>query len=46
MGNVTKEVKFIKAKEPIEVAPTVEKPMIEVAPTADFKGILDKIVKS
>ena len=28
-GNVTKEVKFVKAKEPIEVAPTVEKPMIE-----------------
>ena len=28
-GSVTKEVKFVKAKEPIEVAPTVEKPMIE-----------------
>ena len=27
--NVTKEVKFVKAKEPIEVALTVEKPMIE-----------------
>ena len=29
LGNVTKEVKFVKAKESIEVAPTVEKPMIE-----------------
>ena len=28
-GNVTKEVKFVKAKESIEVAPTIEKPMIE-----------------
>ena len=28
-GNVTKEVKFVKAKEPIEVAFTVKKPMIE-----------------
>ena len=28
-GNVTKEVKFIKAKEPVEVSPTAEKPKIE-----------------
>ena len=28
-GNVTKEVKFIKAKEPVEVGPTTEKPKIE-----------------
>ena len=28
-GNVTKEVKFVKAKESIEVAHTIEKPMIE-----------------
>ena len=28
-GNATKEVKFVKAKESIEVAPTIKKPMIE-----------------
>ena len=28
-GNITKEVKFIKAKEPIEVGPTAEKPKRE-----------------
>ena len=28
-GNVTKEVKFISAKEPVEVGPTAEKPKIE-----------------
>ena len=28
-GNVTKDVKFIKAKEPVEVGPTTEKPKIE-----------------
>ena len=28
-GNITKEVKFIKAKESAEVGPTVEKPKIE-----------------
>ena len=28
-GSVTKEVKFIKAKEQIEVHPTVEKPKME-----------------
>ena len=28
-GNVANEMKFVKAKESIEVAPTVEKPMIE-----------------
>ena len=28
-GNVTKEVKFIKAKEQIEVGPTAEKPKME-----------------
>ena len=28
-GNVTKEVKFIKAKESADVGPTAEKPMIE-----------------
>ena len=29
LGNVTKEVKFIKAKEQIEIGPTVEKPKME-----------------
>ena len=28
-GNVTKEVKFIKAKELVDVGPTAEKPKIE-----------------
>ena len=28
-GNITKEVKFIKAKEPFEVGPTAEKPRME-----------------
>ena len=28
-GNITKEVKFIKAKESVEVGPTAEKPKIE-----------------
>ena len=29
LSNVTKEVKFIKAKEPFEVGPTIEKPKME-----------------
>ena len=85
-SSVTKEVKFIKAKEQIEVSPTAEKPKMEekrnvddkwmlnnshkqsvgrsesraksrprsqrdprsnfVCHSADFKGILDQIVKS
>ena len=82
-GNVTKEVKFIKAKEQTEVGPTTKKPKMEkkrnvddqrmlnnshkqsvgrfesqaksykkvldrtmCVTTADFKGILDQIVKS
>ena len=28
-GNITKEVKFIKAKEPVEVGPIAEKPKME-----------------
>ena len=28
-GNITKEVKFTKAKKPFEVGPTVEKPKME-----------------
>ena len=28
-GNITKEVKFVKAKEPFEVSPTAEKPKME-----------------
>ena len=29
LGNITKEVKFIKAKKPFEVGPTAEKPKME-----------------
>ena len=41
-GNVTKEVKFVKAKEPIEVAPTVEKPMIERKKNVADQWMLNK----
>ena len=36
-GSVTKEVKFIKAKEQIEVSPTVEKPKMEEKRNVDDK---------
>ena len=41
-SNVTKEVKFVKAKEPIEVALTVEKPMIERKKNVADQRMLNK----
>ena len=41
-GNVTKEVKFVKAKEPIEVALIVEKPMIERKKNVADQRMLNK----
>ena len=40
-GNVTKEVKFIKAKEQIEVSPTPEKPKMEEKRNVDDKRMLN-----
>ena len=40
-GNVTKEVKFIKAKEKIEVSPTAEKPKMEEKRNVDDKWMLN-----
>ena len=40
-GNVTKEVKFIKAKEQIEVSPTVEKPKMEEKRNVDDKRMVN-----
>ena len=40
-SNVTKEVKFIKAKEQIEVSPTAEKPKIEEKRNMDDKQMLN-----
>ena len=40
-GNVTKEVKFIKAKEKIEVCPTAEKPKMEEKRNMDEKRMLN-----
>ena len=39
-GSVTKEVKFIKAKEQIEVSPTAEKPKMEEKRNVDDKWML------
>ena len=41
LGNVTKEVKFIKAKEQIEVGPTAEKPKILKKRNVDDQRILN-----
>ena len=41
-GNVAKEMKFVKAKESIEVAPTVEKPMIERKKNVADQRMLNK----
>ena len=41
-GNVTKEVKFVKAKKSIKVAPTVEKPMIERKKNVADQQMLNK----
>ena len=40
-GNVTKEVKFIKAKEQIEVGPTAEKPKMEKKRNVDDQWMLN-----
>ena len=40
-GSVTKEVKFIKAKEQIEVSPTAEKPKIEEKRNVDDQRMLN-----
>ena len=40
-GNVTKEVKFIKAKEQIEVGPTAEKPKMEKKRNVDDQRMLN-----
>ena len=41
-GSVTKKVKFIKAKEQIEVGPIVEKPKMEEKRNVDDKRMLNK----
>ena len=41
LGNVIKEVKFIKAKEQIEVGPTVEKPKMEKKRNVDGQRLLN-----
>ena len=43
-GNVTKEVKFIKAKEPVEVGPTAEKPKIEEKRNVEDQRMLNNLV--
>ena len=40
-GNVTKEVKFIKAKEQIEFGPTAEKPKMEKKRNVDDQRMLN-----
>ena len=40
-GNVTKEVKFIKSKESVEVGPTAEKPKIEEKRNVENKRLLN-----
>ena len=45
MGNVTKEVKFIKAKEKIEVGPTAEKPKMEEKRNVDDQRMLNNFRK-
>ena len=40
-GNVTKEVKFIKAKEPVEVGSTAEKPKIEEKRNVENERLLN-----
>ena len=41
LGSVTKEVKFIKAKEQIEVSPTAEKPKMEERKNVDDKQMVN-----
>ena len=40
-GNITKEVKFIKAKEPVEVGSTTEKPKIEEKRNVENERLLN-----
>ena len=40
-GSVIKEVKFVKAKEQIEVCPTIEKPKMEEKRNMDEKRMLN-----
>ena len=40
-GNITKEVKFIKANESAEVGPTAEKPKIEEKRNVENQGMLN-----
>ena len=40
-GNVTKEVKFIKAKESADVGPTAKKPKMEEKMNVDDKRMLN-----
>ena len=40
-GSVTKEVKFIKAKEQIEVSPIAEKPKMEEKRNVDDKQMVN-----
>ena len=42
LGNVTKKVKFIKAKEQIEVGPTAKKPKMEEKRNVDDQRMLNK----
>ena len=41
LGSVTKEVKFVKAKEQIEVSPTAEKPKMEEKRNMDDQRMLN-----
>ena len=41
LGSVTKEVKFVKAKEQIEVSPTAEKPKMEEKRNVDDQRMLN-----
>ena len=41
LGSVTKEVKFIEAKEQIEVSPTAEKPKMEEKRNVDDKRMVN-----
>ena len=45
LGNVTKKVKFIKAKKQIEVSPTPEKPKMEEKRNVDDKWMLNNSYK-
>ena len=40
-GNITKEVKFIEAKESVEVSPTAEKPKIEEKRNVENEWLLN-----